>query len=106
MAITNFDIKSIAKAETNEIPFEGGKLPVYSWGKGKTVLLFHGWGSRASHLALIAQILAQDGFRVVAFDAPAHSSVMVKPLKDTTNMFELSRAMCTVAKSLGKYMRL
>lgn len=99
--LTNFDVRSVAKAEKSEIEFEGYKLPLYSWGNGKKVLLVHGWGSRASHLGLMAQSIASAGFRVVAFDAPAHSSVHIKPLKTTSNMFEFGRALHTVAKELG-----
>ncbi len=99
--ITNFDVKSIADSEKNEINFEGTRLALYSWGKGKTVLLLHGWGSRASHFALMAQIFKQAGFRVVAFDAPAHSSVKSIPLKATSNMFEFGRALYAVVKELG-----
>lgn len=48
-------------------------FPVYSWGTGPTVLLVHGWSSRASQLAgvYVAPLCAL-GFRVVAFDAPGH----------------------------------
>jgi pimeloyl-ACP methyl ester carboxylesterase len=99
--ITNFDVKSIANSEKIEINFKGSRLAFYSWGKGKIVLLLHGWGSRASHFVIMAQIFKQAGFRVVAFDAPAHSSINSKPLKATSNIFEFGRALYTVAKELG-----
>ncbi|MCK4287583.1 MAG: alpha/beta hydrolase [Bacteroidales bacterium] len=100
--ITNIDTKLLSKAKKTEISFEGNMLPVFTWGEGKTVMLLHGWGSRASHLAIMARILVQAGFRVVTFDAPAHSSVKNNTLKVTTNMFEFGRSLFAVANQTGK----
>lgn len=47
-------------------------LAVYAWGVGPTILLVHGWSGRASQLGLYVAPLVDRGFRVVAFDAPAH----------------------------------
>lgn len=50
-------------------------VAVYEWGAGgRTVLLMHGWGGRASQFAPLVRELVSAGFRVVAFDAPAHGS--------------------------------
>lgn len=46
---------------------------VYEWGSGgRTVALAHGWQGRASQFATLVRDLVADGYRVVAFDAPAH----------------------------------
>ena len=50
----------------------GGIIPVHEWGEGPPVLLVHGWSGRGSQLGLFARTLASQGFRAVAFDAPAH----------------------------------
>lgn len=102
MEITKFDFKAIKSAEKTYIDFEEMKIPVYSWGKGKKVLLVHGWGSRASHMKFLAQIIANAGFNVFAFDAPAHSSDTDKPSKELSNMFEFGRSISAVAKYLGE----
>lgn len=48
-------------------------LAVYEWdGRGATVLLAHGWNGRAGQLTPFVEPLLARGFRVVAFDAPAH----------------------------------
>ncbi|MBL8309684.1 MAG: alpha/beta fold hydrolase [Burkholderiales bacterium] len=47
-------------------------LPVLSWGRGATVLLVHSWGGRATQLGRFVDPLVEAGFRVVAFDLPAH----------------------------------
>lgn len=52
---------------------EKTRVAVYEWGSsGPTAVLVHGWGARASRLCHLAPLLQQRGWRVVAFDAPAH----------------------------------
>lgn len=51
----------------------GVDVTVYEWGAGpETVVLAHGWTGRASQFATLVRELVAEGFRVVAFDAPAH----------------------------------
>ncbi|WP_194397182.1 alpha/beta fold hydrolase [Microbacterium atlanticum] len=51
----------------------GVEVDTYEWGAGdRTVLLAHGWDARASQFAPLVRELVADGYRVVAFDAPAH----------------------------------
>ena len=54
------------------IAFEGGELQGWSWGEGRTILLVHGWGGRASQMTAFVPPLLERGFRVIAFDGPAH----------------------------------
>jgi pimeloyl-ACP methyl ester carboxylesterase len=98
---TKYDIKALSDAEKMNFPFEGEMLAGYCWGEGKTVLLVHGWGSRATHMAFLGRFLAKAGFRVVAYDAPAHSSTDALIKKTKSNMFEYCRAISAVAQSLG-----
>ncbi len=99
--VTEFEKKAFSDAEKMDFPFDGENLAGYSWGEGKTVLLVHGWGSRASHMAFLGHVLAKAGFRVVAYDAPAHSSASAPLKKTTSNMFEYCHAISAVAKTLG-----
>lgn len=99
--VTNFDLKSIANAEQTHLDFEEIQIPIYSWGEGDKVLLVHGWGSRASHMALLARIISIAGFQVFAFDAPAHSSVTNRQQKSTSSMFEFGRSISAVANHIG-----
>ena len=49
------------------------KVCVYTWGKGQhTILLAHGWNSRASHFKNYIERLSATGYRVIAFDAIGH----------------------------------
>src|SRR2546426_6342257 len=49
---------------------EGQDIAAWEWGTGPTVLLVHGWGSRAGRFRALATALIESGFRVVAHDAP------------------------------------
>ena len=47
-----------------------GDIVSYAWGDGsQTVLLVHGWRSRASRFAAIGAALVEQGYTVVSFDA-------------------------------------
>jgi pimeloyl-ACP methyl ester carboxylesterase len=50
----------------------GKRIAVYDWGKGPTVMLVHGWSGRGAQLGEFVKPLVGAGYRVVAFDAPAH----------------------------------
>jgi alpha/beta superfamily hydrolase len=51
----------------------GRDIVTYEWGAGPdTILLVHGWRGRASQFAPIVRELRAEGFRLVAFDAPAN----------------------------------
>jgi len=50
-------------------------LKCYEWGSGeRTVLLVHGWESRGTALRSFVPGLVAAGFRVIAFDGPAHGN--------------------------------
>ncbi len=72
-------------------------LAVYAWGEGPTVLLVHGWAGRGSQLAVYARPLVARGFRVVAFDAPAHG----RSAGRRTALPEFATAVQRVAAEVG-----
>lgn len=75
-------------------PIRGG----YVWGDaGPTVLLVHGWGADSSSMFGMTRPLVAAGYRVVAFDAPAHG---VSPGTHTT-MTDFKKAVAGVLGSLG-----
>ena len=100
-AKTEFDQKVLADARIDTIGFEGHNLHCYSWGEGKTVLLVHGWGSKASHLALLARHLARTGLRAVVIDGPSHGLSLKNEEKQQSSMFEFGRALSTVSAAIG-----
>ena len=55
------------------ITVRGRDIVTYAWGHGpETVLLVHGWRGRASQFGPIVRELRAEGYRVIAFDAPAN----------------------------------
>ena len=42
------------------------------WGEGPLIVLLHGWEGRSSQLARFVEPLTRAGYRVLAWDAPAH----------------------------------
>jgi pimeloyl-ACP methyl ester carboxylesterase len=79
------------------VPYGNGWLSVWSWGDGPAVLLMHGWGGRAVHLQEFVKPLLAEGFRVVAFDAPAHG----RSDGVSTNLVECTGAALQVAGAVG-----
>ncbi|RXZ40657.1 alpha/beta fold hydrolase, partial [Agromyces binzhouensis] len=62
-----------AAATHSTIRVRGRDLATYEWGTGPdTILLVHGWCGRASQFAPIVRELRAEGFRLLAFEAPAN----------------------------------
>jgi alpha-beta hydrolase superfamily lysophospholipase len=54
------------------VEVNGERLATWSYGKGPTILLVHGWNGHAAQLRAFVSPLVDAGYRVVAFDQPAH----------------------------------
>ena len=76
------------------IPAKPVDITAFSWGQGPTVLLVHGWGGRATQMGYFVKPLVDLGYRVLAFDAPAHG----KTSGTQTNGFEFAQAIKTVVE--------
>lgn len=88
----------LESARLFEIPYDGLKLKGYEWGTGsRTVLLVHGWESRGTALRTFVPGLLEQGFRVVAFDGPAHGDSEGKH----TNLRHFGGAILAVIRQLG-----
>ena len=85
----------LADAQSLQLTHRAQPLAVQHWGTGPTVLLVHGWHGRGAQLGAFAAPLAAAGFRVVAFDAPAHGLTPGR----STDLPEVSEALLTVAKA-------
>lgn len=65
----------LEQAKMFEFLYGGKVLKGYEWGSGdKTCLLVHGWESRGTALRSFVPSLVENGYRVVAFDGPAHGN--------------------------------
>jgi pimeloyl-ACP methyl ester carboxylesterase len=89
----------LATARRIPLPAPAGELAAWQWGDEARplVLLVHGWEGRGSQLGAFAAPLVSAGFKVVAFDAPAHGD---SP-GDETNIRLLTEALQTVVRLYG-----
>lgn len=90
----------LERGSNDRVAFDGGELAVTSWGSASpAVLLMHGWGgSRAQMTGFVDPLLAA-GYRVVAFDQPAHGESDGK----TTNILEIAPALEKVTEREGNF---
>jgi len=100
-----YEVKSadeaiLARGINSRIPFEDGELAVTTWGnKGPAVLLMHGWGGARAQMTGFVDPLLSAGYRVVAYDQPAHGESDGK----MTNLLEIAPTMDLVMKREGKF---
>lgn len=67
------ELATHSRARVGSIEVDGHRIATYEWGAGeRTVLLVHGWRSRASRFSALIDELEQRGFTVVSFDAPGN----------------------------------
>jgi pimeloyl-ACP methyl ester carboxylesterase len=87
----------LASGTRRTLRWQGGDLAAWEWGSGPTVVLVHGWGSRAARLGPIASGLVARGFRVVAYDGPAHGASPGR----FASLPEFARALGAVGAAVG-----
>ena len=86
-----WEVELLSKADDHFLlPWRDGHLAAWSWGQGPTVLLVHGWEGRGTQLGKFVEPLLDAGYRVVAFDGPAHgdSTVTRASIPDQTYAIE------------------
>jgi pimeloyl-ACP methyl ester carboxylesterase len=79
---------------------EREELAVWAWTNqpdARTVVLVHGWGSRAGRFSTMGTALLARGFRVVAYDAPAHGQSTGR----LSSLVEFARALRAVSDAAG-----
>ena len=66
----------LAHAQRSTVEAMGRNLVAYAWGpqSGPRVLLVHGWNGHAGQLTPYVEPLVAAGYRVIAFDGPAHGA--------------------------------
>src|SRR5215207_1967873 len=94
------DREIIEWGKNYRIKFDGGELAVSTWGSnGPVVLLMHGWGGARAQMTGFVDPLLFAGYRVVAYDQPAHGESGGK----TTNLLEIAPTMDLIAKHEGPF---
>lgn len=91
------EMRWLTGARQDVVEHEYGPLAVNVWGEGPTVLLVHGWNGRGSQMGAFAQPLVECGYRVVAYDLPAHGS---SPGHDT-NVFKAVDTLEAIVDTYG-----
>lgn len=93
------DSEIIAQGNNYRLPFAGGELAVTTWGDGPAVLLMHGWGGARAQMTGFVDSLLAAGYRVVAFDQPAHgeSDGMM------TNLLEIAPTLDLISEREGNF---
>ena len=67
------------------------------WGKGPAILCVHGWSSRALRFTYLIEALADAGYRMVTFDAPAHG----RSSGSHIDLMEYVDALMEVSRNVG-----
>ncbi len=92
------DAATLARASLRTLQAGRHALQLYTWGSGpRTALLLHGWGSHAPRWSQLVEALLEEGWRVVAFDAPAHG----RSSGARANLLDFRAALDAVTPALG-----
>ncbi|MBW8769043.1 MAG: alpha/beta fold hydrolase [Gemmatimonadetes bacterium] len=83
-------------ARGTPVPLPNG-LSATGWGAGPVVLLVHGWEGRGAQLGAFVDPLVAAGYRVIAFDGPAHGD----STGTTVTGPEFARALETARDAIG-----
>ena len=93
-----FSDKTLEAATISEILVGANILKIYEWGTGDNNVLFvHGWESRGTAGRSLVKALTDKGFKVIAFDGPAHGNSTGK----RTNLVEFAEAIVAVSNRFG-----
>lgn len=82
------ELAFLAKADKEKIKFKDFDIQTYKWGNqnDEKILLIHGWEGQAGNFTDIIPRLLENGYYVIAFDAPSHGFSS----KGETSLFEFS----------------
>jgi pimeloyl-ACP methyl ester carboxylesterase len=98
--VKSSDREILEWGNTYRLPSEVGELAVTTWGSsGPAVLLMHGWGGARAQMTGFVDPLLFAGYRVVAYDQPAHGDSTGK----MTNLLEIAPTMNLIAKQEGPF---
>ena len=90
-----WELELAGRAQSSSVKVGRKTIPVVAWGQGRTVLLVHSWGGRGTQMGRFVDPLVDAGFRVVAFDLPAHGVAGT----GETDMVECAAAVAAVASA-------
>ena len=100
-----YDVKSadheiLERGRTYRVPYQSGELAVTTWGEsGPAVLLMHGWGGARAQMTGFVEPLLDAGYRVVAYDQPAHG----ESDGTMTNLLEIAPTLEVIREREGNF---
>jgi pimeloyl-ACP methyl ester carboxylesterase len=95
-----FHMEKASSQKVVHIPSINKDILVYHYGKSDPkILLVHGWSGRGTQLVKIADMLLEQGYSTVSFDAPAHG----KSKGSTTLMIEFIESIMELEKQYGTF---
>lgn len=91
---------ALRTAERTHVTVRRKRIAVFSWGTGPAILMVHGWAGRGTQFRKFIAPLNAAGYKVVAFDGPAHG------LSDghSTEIMEFREAIEAVVHKAGGVM--
>lgn len=95
--LSDKDEAVMSAAQKLHTAYAGGSLVGYSWGAGPTILLAHGWEGSVRTFTTMVMPLVKAGFRVIAFDAPAHGNSD----GTTSNVIDYATALSVLITEFG-----
>lgn len=95
------DREVIEWGNSYRVPYGGGELAVTTWGDAgrPAILLMHGWGGARAQMTGFVDPLLFAGYRVVAYDQPAHGESDGK----MTNLLEIAPTMDLIREKEGEF---
>lgn len=88
----------MAQARCTTVPYEHGTLAAYVWGEaGPTIVLAHGYQANSARFRHLVPHLLNAGFRVAAYDGPAHGNSSGRQ----TDPFRNAAAIATMIQRFG-----
>lgn len=80
-----FENTVLDESAKGNITFNDFNICTYTWGEesDKVALMIHGWEGQAGNFGGLVPLLLENGYQVIAFDAPSHGYSS----KGKTNMF-------------------
>jgi pimeloyl-ACP methyl ester carboxylesterase len=95
------DIERQAKqtARMERFQFYDKAVRLYHWGEGPRVLFIHGWSGRGTQAAHFIAPITQNGYSLLAFDAPAHGDTPGRQ----TNIMEISELVLALNQHFGEF---
>ena len=88
----------LARGHRFDLVVERRKVVGWTWGKGETTYLLHGWGGSSGRIYPLAEAIIGSGRRLVMFDAPGHGASG----RGLSSMPEFARALQAVASHAGE----